>query len=964
MELKTFLNSTPKFWVFVPVSGKRPLRPNWQSEEPIDLDKLEQALDKGENLARADGTTYLAKYTGVGLRLGRISRGVVALDFDGGTAKPYCEKLAGCEVKNFPKTLAVTSGGVGRFVFLYKIPEQHWNAIETKKFTTGEREGLEFRWDGLQQVVWGQHPSGRTYQWVKGYSPEDTGLAIAPDWVIKTMLTEKSEKPADDEKGMSWTQFDQNFALPINEVVPLTTCLAPKTREALEGKYTGGRNDAGIAIARDLIGTANHLTTVGQPYSGDPHQLFTQWCSECGLDKDNPKGQPRQIWRSAEKGNPRPALSPEMVEGCIKTWAWKNKVKIPTNIFKNRHAVSKNGAVSTHVSTPVSGSNPCRDSLLADCHPVSAEDIKDLRVRSFDSLELSEFLPPYLAEPMAQMAQRMPTAPEALLTSALAVFASLIGAGASVRVKGGSDSWIEPCVLWTQNVARTGSMKTATQNVLIGPLRQLQDQADKEHKLRLKDWKASKAAFDKDKAGEIEDPGEEPKPREYFISDATIEAIADSHRNNPTGFLMFLDELDGLFGSFNKYRNGAGDDEQTWLSFNSGGGIKKARMNYRISLSKTAISITGSTQPETIAKHIGTDRDTTGMNARWLYCVPRMPLPYLDSDNEKNDIEERLLAVYRSLTTLSESRIREDGSIDTAVFSFSSEAFEVFKPWANGVTDRWAKESHQGFASSLIKFKGYTARLALVLHTLASVCNNTWPDLTISAETVSQAIKLAEYYIGQSELVFKGMPLDADGQDLTPVMLKLIDLSEKTGWITTRIACRQSRLIKNAQMAHECFEELTSMGIGETRVAGQRKEWRVSNEWLSKNGKRKTDEEDALTALTEGHNLDTARNTPADTPTMTGATVLTGANRGETEDIDLINKEEINNISFSNTPASKYTPTPQGVDSSPPRREDWRVWTPINTVVNVLEFGRDRAHIRVPGESKTKWVPASELKEG
>jgi replicative DNA helicase len=49
-----------------------------------------------------------------------------------------------------------------------------------------------------------------------------------------------------------------------------------------------------------------------------------------GLDKDEPKGQPKSIWASAQKGRKGPALAPEMIEGCAKTWEWKRlKSSVP-----------------------------------------------------------------------------------------------------------------------------------------------------------------------------------------------------------------------------------------------------------------------------------------------------------------------------------------------------------------------------------------------------------------------------------------------------------------------------------------------------------------------------------------------------------------------------------------------------------------------------------------------------------
>ena len=136
------------------------------------------------------------------------------------------------------------------------------------------------------------------------------------------MLTD--EEPT--EAPQSWPEFDKSFSLPCDSRVPLLTACSKKTREAVEShKYSEGRNDTGAAIARDLIGTAKYLDSVGQQYDGDPRTIFFGWCDEVGLTQDQPKGQPKSIWKSAEKNRPSPSLNPEMVEGCIKAWAWKNK---------------------------------------------------------------------------------------------------------------------------------------------------------------------------------------------------------------------------------------------------------------------------------------------------------------------------------------------------------------------------------------------------------------------------------------------------------------------------------------------------------------------------------------------------------------------------------------------------------------------------------------------------------------
>lgn len=123
----------------------------------------------------------------------------------------------------------------------------------------------------------------------------------------------------------TWAQFDGSFSLPYLDRVPLITCLQKKSRERIESGTTGERNQSGAQLARDLIGTAQHLQSIGQLFSGDPYQLFLQYCEKCPQNDWNPT-EWENIWRSAEKDNPGPSLSPEEIENCIKGWAWRNRV--------------------------------------------------------------------------------------------------------------------------------------------------------------------------------------------------------------------------------------------------------------------------------------------------------------------------------------------------------------------------------------------------------------------------------------------------------------------------------------------------------------------------------------------------------------------------------------------------------------------------------------------------------------
>jgi len=354
------IDKLPPDWALIPIgNAKRPPYSGWETSKfkAIDFHRAASSgVFKGAMCGAGGESPYEMpeRYCrAVGVLCGKPSGGLLFLDHDGRSCDPLIEKLAGCTRKEaIPKTAVVSSGKPGRYQAIYRVPERYWPGISTRKVSTGETgpdgkgEALEFRWSGAQSVVLGHHPETGSYRWV--YHPAEVEIAEAPLWMIEQMLEQEDEpapllslvppisalpqsspQPA-LQRLPRWKDYEQNFRLPIDSVVPLEVAIAPSTRQRLAGNCDSGRNDAGIAIASDLLGTANHLQMLGQRFSGDPEQIFFDWCRSVGLDQDEPKGQPQGIWKSAQKGSKGPALNPEMIEGCIKTWSWKElKASIP-----------------------------------------------------------------------------------------------------------------------------------------------------------------------------------------------------------------------------------------------------------------------------------------------------------------------------------------------------------------------------------------------------------------------------------------------------------------------------------------------------------------------------------------------------------------------------------------------------------------------------------------------------------
>lgn len=188
MNLLDQLAQLPDDWGYVAVGhGKRPYQPEWQ-KNPLTKQALTAEIQSGRAVA-------------IGVIAGPASGGLLFVDHDGISAGEILDKL-GIPLRDLPKSWAVTSGRNGRLQIIYRVPEQYWPAIRTRKFKTGKhddegkQEQLELRWTGCQSVVAGAHPTTAGYRWLKGRKPSDLPLAEAPLALIEQMLPQQPADPA------------------------------------------------------------------------------------------------------------------------------------------------------------------------------------------------------------------------------------------------------------------------------------------------------------------------------------------------------------------------------------------------------------------------------------------------------------------------------------------------------------------------------------------------------------------------------------------------------------------------------------------------------------------------------------------------------------------------------------------------------------------------------------------------
>lgn len=281
MELLEQLAGLPDGWALVAVgAGKRAYQGGWQAN-PLDKDGAAAEIKAGRAKA-------------VGALAGPASGGLLFVDHDGFSAAAKLEEL-GLPARELPSTVAVTSGRDGRFQLVYRVPEEFWPDLLTRRvFKTGKTdaqghaEQLDLRWSGHYSVVIGAHPDTSGYRWIHGRSPGEVQVAEAPLALIELLL--RSQEP---ELPLLPRQAPANLS---GTVVPLAEFITRDSRLLVEGGGTPGTwNDDHLRLALDLVGTEAWLLAQGLRPDATARDLFQQHCNAAlGIDRSF---NVRRAWR-------------------------------------------------------------------------------------------------------------------------------------------------------------------------------------------------------------------------------------------------------------------------------------------------------------------------------------------------------------------------------------------------------------------------------------------------------------------------------------------------------------------------------------------------------------------------------------------------------------------------------------------------------------------------------------------
>ena len=846
------LDSIPLEWALTPVNGnKQPYRKNWQNENPLSRKLLTREVKSG-------------KAKGYGLRTGRVSGGIVALDADGHAAHNKILELSGGVP--LPETVAFTSNKSGRCQYLFYVPQKYWDAIATKKINTGvkgddgKEQKLELRWDGCQSVLPpSAHPETGFYRWRN--SPEEVALIPAPMWLIEAMLSES--KPTHHEPELS-TRPQTSYTAKLRAGEEWTHEEWALSYLSALSPYRADDYDNWLAVGMALHSVNDSLLTEWDNWSRQskkykPEDCQKKWKSfkRQGVTLGSLAHMAKQDgWRSPFKpsgrgygggmggGGGKPPgnggtggnsgdggdggdrdgklikhpsfypISPEELEARLDALIQEglSSAKLTNRL---NHLAAETGRHVVELRKQYS--ERLKEVEREEDRVDTQSQVDALIDASRASIDLREALPGSLASPLLKLANWLNLKPESYLTALLTTASILHKAGTKVVLNKEWDFEVTPN-LYSAIIAPSSQKKSPIiKAICTKPLKVLQQEALKDYKQQMQIYEEQLKAWEATKPEQRGQPPVKPERKIYFFTKTTGEGLTYQAARCPEqGMLYLTDELAGMLNAQNQYRGGKGSDKQDLLSnYDGTGDVVLRAEGVKSEVDFVLLGILGGIQPKVMQKLLGTCDDPDGGWARFTFVNQPVSASKMYADGGKYETTELLTDLYRKIDALPPTEYR-----------LSPKAFNLFCKAYNRLEELRASDPLEGMQSVWGKSEGRIGKLAVNLHVVHSLMKGEIPSEEIPVEMVRIAISLTKFYAFQVQSLYTQFSdPDADA----PQLVKVIELSRKKGWLKASdvyLSITKARR-PSGETVREWFAELVAMEKGEVRGQGRSLQFRA-----------------------------------------------------------------------------------------------------------------------------------------
>ena len=422
-------------------------------------------------------------------------------------------------------------------------------------------------------------------------------------------------------------------------------------------------------------------------------------------------------------------------------------------------------------------------------------------VAAFDPELLPDALRPFVVD----VAERMQCPIDYPAVVQLVVLGSLLGRRVGIAPKE-NDNWYEVPNLWGFIVGRPAMMKSPVITTILEPVRELEAEAAKAHRLASADQAAAKLVAEqgfKQAQGAIKaalkrgDHGEANRlarevtgpdeaaatPLRYTTSDSTVEKLGELLASNPMGLLVIRDELTGFFRTFE--RQGHEQDRafylETWAGKNPYTVDRIGRGTVHIPAA--CVSIVGGIQPDPLTALI---RDMAGagddglMQRFQLITWPDVSRTWRLVDRKPDTAaRDRVAALVRRFAAFQASEEGGASPGPVPMLRFASEAQPEFFSWFTAHELRLRGEGMApALEAHLAKFRKLVPVLALILH----LCDH--PGGPVSRDALARALRWADYLESHARRMYA--PVMASDDDAARLLARKIAAGELGDRFTAR----------------------------------------------------------------------------------------------------------------------------------------------------------------------------------
>lgn len=329
----------------------------------------------------------------------------------------------------------------------------------------------------------------------------------------------------------------------------------------------------------------------------------------------------------------------------------------------------------------------------------------------------------------------------------LALLSCLVGRTRAISPKRG---WKEHGNIWMVVVAPSGLGKTPVSHAFFRPVAEQEYRKFQEWKQECERYSAEMMDFNRTKKEERGYPPKPPKRTQYYLDDATLEALGDALMDNPRGVMWRVDELSGLLSSFDKYSSGGKEggtrarllssyDCQEWKS-------SRRDASRNVHIPAACVSIFGGLQPAMVERSFdGSDADV-GFLPRFMFIRAEREKPALWTEDVLSAGSEILLRRIVDGLLAFDLMTLENGEKVPAVISLSPDAKRIYIDWYDQqAVDGWMGLSDGKAEAWAQKLKGHALRLCLLLHCLDAAIQGGDGLSPVAADTMEKALRLAEW---------------------------------------------------------------------------------------------------------------------------------------------------------------------------------------------------------------------------